>query len=270
MSAHSQEQLEHFAQIDHERRFKWQTEDPFVTEREHATIRPLADALRERRAALGRPLRALESGCGEGVNMIHLRQMGLNPSDYEFEGVDFSPEAVAEGVRHGMKLSVGNGLNLPYPDASFDVVYTRDVLHHLADDAERKQFFFEMKRVVKPDGSVVILEPNPLNSMIWAFAWLIRAERGILTGKESRITALLPGARVTRVTPSAAWRGWYHYRSPLRSWSVSAAAVKSALRVWETVCKHMPTRFWAWRAYEWNGGSVSNKEDDVKSSIGTP
>ena len=251
MTTNAQLQLEHFAQIDHDRRFRWQTEDAFVVEREHATILPLAEALRAHRAALGRPLRLLESGCGEGVNMIHLRQMGLSESDYLFEGVDVSAEAVAEGARHGMRVRVGDGLHLPYPDASVDAVYTRDVLHHLGNDDERRQFIAEMRRVAGPHGIVVIVEPNPWNPMIYAFAWLVRAERGILTGTESRLRRQLPDARVVRMTPSAAWRGWVHYRSPLNAWDPLTRLVKKCLRGWEAFCRHLPTHFWAWRAYVW-------------------
>jgi SAM-dependent methyltransferase len=137
-------------------------------------------------------------------------------------------------------------------DGTFDVVYTRDVLHHLADDAERKRFFSEMKRVVNRDGVIVIVEPNPRNPMLFAFSYLVRAERGILTGTEKRICRLLPGAYVARTTPSVAWRGWYHYRSPLRAWAPSAAIVRVALRGWEAVCRRMPKAMWAWRVYSWN------------------
>jgi SAM-dependent methyltransferase len=261
MNDNARLQLEHFAKIDHEKRFRWQTADPFVIEREHATIQPLADALRRQRERLGRPLRVLESGCGEGVNMIHLSQMGIQAPEYLLEGVDVSAEAVAEGARHGLKLAVGDGLKLSYPDASFDAVYTRDVLHHLADDSERRQFFSEMKRVAGPQGIVVIVEPNPWNPMICAFALLVRAERGILTGAEPRLSHLLPGARITRVTPSAAWRGWYHYASPLRDWPVSASVVKACLRAWEAICRQLPNAGWAWRAYEWGNPVIDSPSE---------
>jgi SAM-dependent methyltransferase len=256
MTTNAQRQLAHFAHIDHDRRFRWQTEDAFVIAREHATILPLANALRAHRAVRGRPLRVLESGCGEGVNMIHLRQMGLSESNYVFEGVDVSAEAVAEGARHGMHVQVGDGLRLPYADASYDAVYTRDVLHHLGSDSERRQFIAEMRRVAGPQGVVVIVEPNPWNPMIFAFAWAVRAERGILTGTESRLRKLLPHARVTRVTPSAAWRGWVHYRSPFMSWSVASRVAKACLHAWEAMCRYLPTHFWAWRVYVWDGARV--------------
>ncbi len=252
MQEHARMQLDHFARIDHERRFQWQTEDAFVIEREQETIRPLADAIRDRHAVCGRPIRVLECGCGEGVNLIHLRQMGMSAPEYLFEGVDVSAEAVAEASRHGLTVAVGDGLRLPYPDGSFDVVYTRDVLHHLADETERIRFISEMRRVAAHQGVVVVVEPNPANPMIFLFAWIVRAERGLLTGTESRLRRLLPHAVVARTTPSAAWRAWYHYRSPLRGWAPSVRLTKTVLRGWEAICRRLPSAGWAWRVYRWN------------------
>jgi hypothetical protein len=107
---HVAKQLQYFASIDHAQRFVWQTEDPFVRAQEHETLKPLVERLRALRASVGRPLRVFESGCGEGVNMIHLRQLGLTENDAVFSGVDLSPEAVTEAGRHGLDVQVGNGL----------------------------------------------------------------------------------------------------------------------------------------------------------------
>lgn len=250
-NANAKFQLEYFKHINYERRFLWQTEDPFVREREYATMRPLYDALKRLRAERGRTLRVLESGSGEGVNITHLGQMGLTPFDSTFEGVDVSPETVEAAKRHGLNVSIGNGLNLPFPDASFDAVYTHDVLHHLANDAERMQFFSEMKRVTMPGGVIVVIEPNPANPMIFALALSVKAERGLLTGSESHLTRLFPGSRVVRTCPSAAWRGWYHYSSPFRSWAPTALVTRVLLRAWESFSRLLPHSLWAWRVYVW-------------------
>lgn len=243
------QQREHFARIRHDERFRWQTEDAFVQEHEHATIQPLAEVIREK-AEQGN-VRVLESGCGEGVNIIHLRQMGLAEDCVSIKGVDFSPEAIAEAQRHGLDVAVADGLALPFADASFDVTFCRDVFHHLANDEERKRFFAEMRRVTKPDGFVVAIEPNPQNPTIRCLSYAVKAERGLRQISERHFTSLLPGATVFRVTPSAAWRLWYHYRSPFSRLRFFAPLTRWKLRLWDRMSRWSPQRFWSYRVYVW-------------------
>ncbi|MGO4816212.1 class I SAM-dependent methyltransferase, partial [Cupriavidus sp. 2MCAB6] len=56
------------------------------------------------------------------------------------------------------------GLRLPYEEATFDVVYTICVVHHVPP-AQWPAFFSELKRVLKPGGMVVIFEHNPRNPL---------------------------------------------------------------------------------------------------------
>ncbi len=244
-------QRSYFGHLQHDKRLQWQTQDSFVLEREKATIYPLVEGLQALAKKVGRPLRILESGCGQGVNLIHLRLMGIEELDFNLQGVDFTPEAIEEARKHGLNVQIANGLALPFPDQCFDVVFTRDVLHHLASNEERKTFVAEMKRVTQPGGFVMAIEPNVLNPMILGLSILVRAERGIQEICESKMTHLLPGGTVTRTAPSAAWRGWYHYRSPLYRNPVLASATRFFLKRWEYVCQHLPSVFWAWRVYRW-------------------
>lgn len=55
---------------------------------------------------------------------------------------------------HAMR---GDGLNLPFPDGSFDSVFAFDVIEHVEDD---RQFVAELVRVVRPGGSIAITTPN--------------------------------------------------------------------------------------------------------------
>ncbi len=73
----------------------------------------------------------LDVGCGTGRGVQFLLGRSLDAS-----GVDPVPELIAQGVEKGIpneKLKVANGDNLPFPDASIDVVFECGVLHHVPD-----------------------------------------------------------------------------------------------------------------------------------------
>jgi SAM-dependent methyltransferase len=53
---------------------------------------------------------------------------------------------------------VACGENIPYPDATFDVVFSDNVLEHLAEPAKA---FAEIARVLKPDGQFLLKTPHP-------------------------------------------------------------------------------------------------------------
>ena len=56
---------------------------------------------------------------------------------------------------------VYDGMRLPYPDESFDVLFTICVMHHVAVD-QRAAFVGEARRVLRPGGIFVIFEHNKL------------------------------------------------------------------------------------------------------------
>jgi demethylmenaquinone methyltransferase/2-methoxy-6-polyprenyl-1,4-benzoquinol methylase/phosphoethanolamine N-methyltransferase len=57
-------------------------------------------------------------------------------------------------------FEVGLIEKMPYPEASFDVVISRLVIHHLPDDVKR-QGFSEIFRVLTPGGSIFLADFNP-------------------------------------------------------------------------------------------------------------
>lgn len=251
---HTAEQIKYFSSIDRGPRWKWQVEDPFIRERELATLAPLVDVLHA--AAEKGVVRVLESGCGDGINFAHLASTDLG-TRVQLEGVDVTPRVVDEARSRGMKVQQADGLALPFLDQTFDVTYCRDVFHHLADDRDRKRFFQEMERVTKRGGSVVAIEPNGFNPAIFGLGLLVRAERGLWSFSERRFMRLLPGAVVSRVSPSAAWRMWYHYRSPLYRFPLTRSFVRFFLRFWERICSLLPTSLWSYRVYVWKREALS-------------
>ncbi|MCA9655289.1 MAG: class I SAM-dependent methyltransferase [Myxococcales bacterium] len=113
---------------------------------------------------LGRPPRVLEVACGTGRTGAQLLR-ALPRADYT--GVDLSPWYV-EVARERMppeacvELQVANGESLPFPDASFDAVFSVYLFHELPRNA-RRSVWAQMRRVLRPGGCLVVedsLQPD--------------------------------------------------------------------------------------------------------------
>jgi ubiquinone/menaquinone biosynthesis C-methylase UbiE len=155
-----------------------------LDELELATIEPLVR---------GRDV--LEVGCGTGLILEKLARLARRA-----EGVDLSPGMLALAQGRGLSVREGSATELPFPDASFDVVVSFKVLAHVPD-IERA--LSEMARVCRPGGHVVAELYNP-----WSLRFLAkrlagpqpisdgRTEADVYTRWDppTRIKALLPAS----------------------------------------------------------------------------
>ena len=100
-------------------------------------MRELEEAL----AALP-PLRTLDVACGTGFLTRQLRGYVV--------GLDQSPRmlAVAREQAPAAELVRGDALDLPFPDGSFDRVFTGHFYGHL-EDRDRERFLVEARRVAR-------------------------------------------------------------------------------------------------------------------------
>jgi demethylmenaquinone methyltransferase/2-methoxy-6-polyprenyl-1,4-benzoquinol methylase/phosphoethanolamine N-methyltransferase len=93
----------------------------------------------------------LDAGCGTG--MMALRIAARYPG-CTVHGIDLSPKMIVVARRDAEKqglavdFRVGSITDLPYLDASFDVVITNIMYHHL-DLAEKRQAVAEIARVLR-------------------------------------------------------------------------------------------------------------------------
>ncbi len=98
----------------------------------------------------------LEIGLGEGSESEQLIRRGAR-----WSGVDLTAESI-DRVRTRLllrnlpyeDLRQGSVLDLPFPDNSFDLVFSHGVLHHVPDIGRAQQ---EIHRVLRPNGELVIM-----------------------------------------------------------------------------------------------------------------
>jgi demethylmenaquinone methyltransferase/2-methoxy-6-polyprenyl-1,4-benzoquinol methylase len=118
-----------------------------------------------RQAALPAGGAALDVGTGTGEIAFALEQAAPRVT---VTGIDFCAPMI-EAARQKAEerggnqptFVVGDALNLPYPDASFDAVTSAFTMRNVADIARA---FAEMYRVLKPGGRVVCLELSHAHS----------------------------------------------------------------------------------------------------------
>lgn len=108
--------------------------------------------------------KVLEIGSGPGVtHIVWTKTHGIDGWGVEPEGEGFGDTAaIARDLIRANGLDIARILNatgeaLPFPDASFDVVYSTNVLEHTHDPA---QVLREAVRVLKPGGTLQIVCPN--------------------------------------------------------------------------------------------------------------
>ncbi|MGE3332767.1 MAG: methyltransferase domain-containing protein [Rhodospirillaceae bacterium] len=109
----------------------------------------------------------LEIGSGGGVtHIVWSKALGVDGWGIEPEGEGFGDTAsIARDLIRANGLDTSRIINatgeaLPFPDSSFDVVYSTNVLEHTNDPA---QVLREAVRVLKPGGTLQIVCPNYLS-----------------------------------------------------------------------------------------------------------
>lgn len=118
------------------------------------------DALQ--RAGLQPGMRLLDVASGTGLMVKAALELGLEAA--RITGLDPSLGMLDQNrQRHAATLLQGRGERLPFRDATFDFVSMGYALRHVED---LRELFGELRRVLKPDGRLLILEiTRPANSV---------------------------------------------------------------------------------------------------------
>lgn len=114
--------------------------------------------------------RILGVGCGHGLLLVAAAKQ-LDKGGKTF-GVDIwksadqagnSPQATRrnaeiEGVADRLEITTADARRLPFADATFDLIGSSWVLHNIVRPKERKKALAEIVRVLKPGGTVLIVD----------------------------------------------------------------------------------------------------------------
>jgi SAM-dependent methyltransferase len=103
----------------------------------------------------------LDVGCGAGVEVVRFARAGARVT-----GVDIAASAIALARQNleqqglSARLDVADGEQLPYPDASFDLVFAHGVVQYTGND---HRLVAEVHRVLRPGGLAIFQGYNRIS-----------------------------------------------------------------------------------------------------------
>jgi len=132
--------------------------------------------------------RLLDVGCATGIFLAEMRHHG----EWELHGVETSREAATYArTRFGLDIFTGELEEAGYPDCYFDVITLWDVLEHLPDP---RSALLEMRRIIRPDGTLFLQIPNPdgLEAKVFGKLWVgLDVPRHLYIFSQETLSALL-------------------------------------------------------------------------------
>ena len=175
----------------------------------------LGPAFRERTVGLAalRPGESvLDVGCGTGV-LTRLAARAVGPAGTVW-GIDPAPNMIRVATENAARLGsmarfrLAAIEELPFEDASFDVVLSSFMLHHLPPDVKRAGLR-EVRRVLKPGGRLVAVDlDRPRHSLGRLLLWPLRVHGGPSENLDGRILGLLTESGFEPVSVAGHWAGF--------------------------------------------------------------
>ena len=133
----------------------------------------------------------LEAGCGIATDGMRFVRAGAR-----YTGIDFSPTALSLAERRleleggTARFVRGSVSALPFPDASFDLVYSNGVIHHMP---ETGRAIGEFLRVLRPGGTAIVMVYHRASFNFYVSVMLVRralAALLLVPGAEAAIAAV--------------------------------------------------------------------------------
>ena len=138
--------------------------------RGYAATRQLAEL-----AKVAAGMRVLDAGSGLGGPARYLAEN----NGCDVTGVDLAPSFVAvanylnqrTGLEARVRFEVGDLTHLPFPDATFDLVWTQHVVMNIPD---RDRLYREFRRVLRPEGKLAFYDAlaiDPATEVLYPTPW---------------------------------------------------------------------------------------------------
>ena len=142
--------------------------------------------LREMAARVAVPkrgMRVLDVGCGTGAQLAIYQEAGC-----EVCGIDLSQSMLRiarKKLSEQAVLTTGDATRMPFTDQAFDLVISSLFLHQL-DAGVRSVALEEVKRVVHPEGRIMLVDfhPGPVNSLKGKLTEMFISSVEVLAGWE--------------------------------------------------------------------------------------
>jgi 2-polyprenyl-3-methyl-5-hydroxy-6-metoxy-1,4-benzoquinol methylase len=141
----------------------------------------------------------LDVGCWWGWFIRYAREKGARVFGFDREASQLK-DAV-EYLRSGNNLCLADAVHMPFSSGIFDVVVSMHVLEHVESE---KGMMDEIRRVLKPDGVLLISVPNDLSFGVLPY----RPFRLLLRGKMAAMLSL----RLQRYFKSLSYGDLSHHR----------------------------------------------------------
>jgi ubiquinone/menaquinone biosynthesis C-methylase UbiE len=160
-------------------------------------IKDLSEEYMRRGAKANSGPTVLDFGAGIGTSVPFVRK--YLPSA-RLTCVDVSSRSIEIGRCrfHGEAEFVQfDGTKVPFPDATFDIVFAACVFHHIDHD-EHVALLLELHRVMRPGGMLLVFEHNPYNPLT------VKTVRDCPFDENAR---LIPASDMCRRISAAGFRG---------------------------------------------------------------
>jgi SAM-dependent methyltransferase len=130
------------------------------------------------RAEIASGEEVLDVGCGTGTLAVAAAR---SAEGVKVTGLDADATILARARRRAAEAGLairfheGRSTALPYADASFDLVLSTLMFHHLPDEAKR-QTAAELARVLRPAGRLVVADPGRPHDPLMRIAVLVTVQ----------------------------------------------------------------------------------------------
>jgi ubiquinone/menaquinone biosynthesis C-methylase UbiE len=109
----------------------------------------------------------LDAGCGPGAMAEYLSNRG-----YQVTGIDIEPHPRWQEISGpGLRFRIGDIEQLPLDPSLFDAIWVQDALHHTPHP---QRALHELTRVLKPGGTIILVEANRYNPLFYFHMTLLR------------------------------------------------------------------------------------------------